>query len=267
MGGLIKDYRIKKRLSQLDVSLRIGWKDTSRLSKIEQGRVGKPSRETIEKIINALELTEQEKGDFLLVGGYLLTDKEIEKVIKEYRERLDNWPYPVYIMDFTWRLLYSNLLNLDLLNLAHFWKAEIERIHPNALLFAFLPKDQFPVEVMKGEDADHLYPFPVAQIVSFKTETIKYSGEAWYTKLISSLYSDEAFRELWAKLDTKDYYKKLLDYEFKKVTGIYNSQKLTFNFHMQTAKIINDPRFQIVFYFPADEQTTENLSRIQNKIT
>jgi len=35
LGGLIKDFRIKKRLSQFDVSLRIGWKDTSRLSKIE----------------------------------------------------------------------------------------------------------------------------------------------------------------------------------------------------------------------------------------
>jgi len=46
LGGLIKDYRIKKRLSQLEVSLRIGWKDTTRLSKIEQGRVGKPIRKT-----------------------------------------------------------------------------------------------------------------------------------------------------------------------------------------------------------------------------
>ena len=77
LGGIIKDYRIKKRLSQLDLSLRVGWKDTSRLSKIEQGRINKPSRIIVDKIINALGLTEQEKGDFLLAGGYLPTDEEI----------------------------------------------------------------------------------------------------------------------------------------------------------------------------------------------
>ena len=81
LGGLIKDYRIKKRLSQIDVSLRLGWKDTSRISKIEQGRVGKPNRQTAERIINALDLNEQEKGHFLLVGGYLPIDSEIQKVI------------------------------------------------------------------------------------------------------------------------------------------------------------------------------------------
>ena len=102
LGGLIKDFRIKKRLSQFDVSLRIGWKDTSRLSKIEQGRVGKPARETIEKIIKALELNQQEKGQLLYAGGYLPTDEEIEDIIKKVRTKIDNWHYPAYLLDFSW---------------------------------------------------------------------------------------------------------------------------------------------------------------------
>src|SRR3990167_1866129 len=103
LGGLIKDYRIKKRLPQFEVSLRIGWKDTSRLSKIEQGRVGKPTRETIEKIIKALELNEQEKGEFLFTGGYLPTDQEIKKVIEPVRDKIQNCPHPAVFIDFSWR--------------------------------------------------------------------------------------------------------------------------------------------------------------------
>lgn len=56
LGGLIKDYRIKKRLSQIDLSLRLGWKDASRISRIEQGRVGKPNRQTAERIIKIRNL-------------------------------------------------------------------------------------------------------------------------------------------------------------------------------------------------------------------
>ena len=83
LGGLIKDYRIKKRISQLDISLKLGWKDTSRISKIEQGRVGKPNRDTAERLMQALDLTEQERGNFLLVGGYLPTDEEIKIILNE----------------------------------------------------------------------------------------------------------------------------------------------------------------------------------------
>ena len=85
LGGLIKTYRINKRLSQFDVALAIGWKDTSRLSKIEQGRV-KPTRPVVEKIMAALNLSSEERGEFLLTGGYLPSDEEITKVIKIVKE-------------------------------------------------------------------------------------------------------------------------------------------------------------------------------------
>ena len=89
LGGLIKTYRINKRLSQFDVVTSIGWKDTSRLSKIEQGRV-KPTRPVVEKIISALNLSNEERGEFLLTGGYLPSDEEITKVIEIVKEKYKN---------------------------------------------------------------------------------------------------------------------------------------------------------------------------------
>src|SRR3989338_2476527 len=110
LGGLIKDHRIKKRLSQLDVSLRIGWKDTSRLSKIEQGRVGRPTRETIEKIIKALELTEYDRGNTLLSAGIAPTREEVKNVIFRLKGDLDNFKYPLLVVNFIWDTLYFNKL-------------------------------------------------------------------------------------------------------------------------------------------------------------
>lgn len=250
-GGLIKDYRLQKRLSQQEVSLVIGWKDTSRLSKIEQGRVGKPARKTAEKIIKALDLNDQEKGEFLLVGGYLPTEQEIKKTLKDLIPQVDNWPYPAYIMDFSWRALYTNELNLKVLNLSFKWKQTIIKIKPNVLIFPFLPAEQFPVQVEKGEDNKSLKPFKIAQIAAFKVETLHYQNESWYKKLIQQMMEFEDFRILWPKITQGDYHKKLLDREFKRISGIYNGKKKTYDYHIFTTRFINDPRFQIVMYFPA----------------
>lgn len=251
LGGLIKDYRLQKRLSQQEVSLAIGWKDTSRLSKIEQGRVAKPKRETAERIIKALNLENQEKGEFLLAGGYLPTDLEIKNIIKEMGKKVDDWPYPAYIMDFSWRLLYTNDLNLLAFNLPLSWKKVVLNLKPNVLSFAFLPKEQFPAKVEKGEDKKNLKPFVVALIAAFKAENLKFQQESWYKKVVQGLMGFEEFRKLWPKIGAKDYPKKLLDYEYKKITTFDKDKKKSLEFHILTAKVINDPRFQLMLYFPA----------------
>lgn len=251
LGGLIKDYRLQKRLSQQEVSLAIGWKDTSRLSKIEQGRVGKPKRATAERIIKALKLENQEKGEFLLAGGYLPTDQEIKNIIKEIGKKVDEWPYPAYIMDFSWRLLYTNSLNLLAFNLPLSWKKVVLNLKPNVLSFAFLPKEQFPAEVEKGEDKKNLKPFAVALIAAFKSENLKFQQESWYKKVVQGLMGFEEFRKLWPKIGAKDYPKKLLDYEYKRITTFTGKKKKSVEFHILTAKVINDPRFQLMLYFPA----------------
>lgn len=263
LGGLIKDYRIKKRLSQQDISLKIGWKDTTRLSKIEQGRVGKPTRETVEKIIKALELTEQEKGEFLLIGGYIATDDEVRIIVSQVKSKLDNWSYPAYLMDFSFRIVYTNLLNLKVLELDSKWQKVIEKNKPNVMVFPFLPRDQFPVTVLKGEDVNSLKSFQIAQIATFKTETYKYQSESWYNKIVQELMSNVDFRELWAKIDQKDYHKKFYDYEFKRIESKYNEEKKTLNFHIYTTKLINDPRFQLVLYYPADNQTQDLFKEVR----
>src|SRR3990167_9002260 len=108
LGGLLKDYRLQKNLSQLEIAFSLGWKDTSRLSRIEQGRIDKPQRKRMDKICQIMELKDEEKNHILLSGGYLPTMEEIENVRKDLHNLLYNWPYPATVRDFSWRIIDSN---------------------------------------------------------------------------------------------------------------------------------------------------------------
>lgn len=42
-----------------------------------------------------------------------------------------------------------------------------------------------------------------------------------------------------------------MDYEYKKITLTEKGERTSKDFHIFSAKLIDDPRFQIIFYFPA----------------
>src|SRR3989338_2584299 len=108
LGGLLKDYRLQRNIPQMEIAFALGWKDTSRLSRIEQGVVEKPPRELIDSICAALKLTELEKNALLFAGNYLPTKEEIENVRKETEGYIEQFPYPVAIFDFCARNILIN---------------------------------------------------------------------------------------------------------------------------------------------------------------
>lgn len=250
LGGLIKDYRIRKRLSQAEVSLRIGWKDTSRLSKIEQGRVGKPTKKTIARIVEALEITDQERGEFLLTGGYLPSNEEIKKVITIVKRRIMEWPYPSYLIDFSWRCLLMNKKTVDVFGFPEMMVKNVTMSKPNLLEFAIAPKDIVPVDIFKGDNEDSLKPFLVAQIAQFKIEQNGRENDTWYKQLIAKLAQNNQFIKLWNEIKPTDYHKRLLDYEYKIVEWPDDKQR-KYQFYIFTSRLIFDQRFQIVHYLPA----------------
>ena len=108
LGGLLKDYRLQKNIPQLEIAFALGWKEASRLSRIEQGIVVKPKREVIDKIMNAMDMKSEERNNLYTVGGYVPSKKEIEEVRKKLDSIMSVFPYPAEAMDFTWRLIHHN---------------------------------------------------------------------------------------------------------------------------------------------------------------
>lgn len=250
LGGLIKDYRLKKRLSQQEVSLRIGWSDSTRLSKIEQGRVGKPMRETIDKIMEALELTKQEKGEFLLTGGYLPTEEEIQGMIKKMAQRIDNWSYPAALTDYTWRSLYANDEILKVFGVPPFFKKMDPKDRINILEIPFFPQEMLGSITRKGDFQKSAVSFKVGIVSHFKSVHRGMENEDWYQKLIKKLMRNEDFRIVWNQVDIKDCYKELSNYEYKEIQILDNPLKIK-KYHEFCSQVIEDVRFEVLLYLPA----------------
>lgn len=113
-GALIRDWRRRRRLSQLEVSLEAAV-SARHLSFVETGR-SRPSRELLLHLAEHLEVPLRERNAILLAGGYApvfpesaLDDPEMTPV----RAALDkilagHEPYPALIVDRRWDLVARN---------------------------------------------------------------------------------------------------------------------------------------------------------------
>lgn len=79
-GKTLKRIREAKGLPQREAARRIDM-DHARFSRLENDRTGfNPTRETVEKIAQALEASEEERGELLAAAGRL--DQEIESMAR-----------------------------------------------------------------------------------------------------------------------------------------------------------------------------------------
>src|SRR5919201_3605571 len=114
LGTLLKDWRQRRRLSQLDLALEAGV-SARHLSFVETGR-SKPSREMVIHLAEQLEVPLRDRNHLLLAAGYAprfgersLDDPEMTPV----RQALDlvlggHEPYPAAVVDRWWEMVAAN---------------------------------------------------------------------------------------------------------------------------------------------------------------
>jgi len=254
LGGLIKDHRIKKRLSQLEVSLRIGWKDSTRLSKIEQGRVGKPTRETLDKIVNALELNAYDRGQIFLATRIVPTSEEVNSVILKVKEKMKDFKYPLMLVDFTWNTFYFNKLCIDLFKLSDKEYRFLEKNKLNWLELLFLRKSFNNVKLKAGYTEMSMSVSEEYFISHFKFEQSNNTSEKWFRNLLLKLSKDSNFRKLWAKTPpSKEEH--FYNYEINHFTGNWRGKEETLRFHIFAVHPTFDSRFALLIHQPADVNT------------
>lgn len=252
LGGLMKDHRIKKRLSQLEVSLRIGWKDTTRLSKIEQGRVGKPTRKTLDKIMSALELNEKEQAEMLMAGNIIPNLEEAAAVLKKLKNFLNDFNTPIILLDFAWNIYFLNNFAKELYSLS---KQEYELISKQANWFEshFTSEIFSKVRILGGNSKQDLKPFKEHIISHFKYEQSENLNEKWLKNIISNSSKDPDFRKLWTETNVSD--KNYLDnFEVYQFQSTSNNKKQEMTFNIYSIKPAFDFRFTFLIYEPTDKK-------------
>ena len=223
------------------------------LSEIETGTTKQPSRETLQKILNALdEISPLQADDLQIIYGYygykkhnpLPTNKEIERACDYWKNFYGDIPYPAYLVDFGQRLLDWNKFAPRLLGMKY----------ENPKLQAFQGITIFDLAftlanglVKIGNREAYLKNL----IHIMKSEFQPYQDEIWYPGLIKQVgqrYPE--FQKIWDGLP-----------EFIKPPTTGNIITLHVNsddvlkFHLIGTAFIDDQRFRVVQWIPIDEKT------------
>src|SRR5881227_2919272 len=114
VGTLLRDWRQRRRLSQLDLALEAGV-STRHLSFVETGR-SRPSPEMVLHLADQLEVPFRERNQLLLAAGYAprygarsLEDPEMAHVRDALGRVLSGHePFPAIAVDRSWNLVASN---------------------------------------------------------------------------------------------------------------------------------------------------------------
>jgi transcriptional regulator with XRE-family HTH domain len=114
VGVLLRDWRQRRRLSQLDLALEAGV-STRHLSFVETGR-SRPSPEMVLALADRLEVPLRERNQLLLAAGYAprygarsLDDPELAQIRDAVgRVLAGHEPYPAFAVDRRWELVMSN---------------------------------------------------------------------------------------------------------------------------------------------------------------
>jgi transcriptional regulator with XRE-family HTH domain len=253
LGGLIKTYRMNRRLSQFDVASAIGWKDTSRLSKIEQGRV-KPTRQVVEKIMDALNLDEVERGEFLHAGDYIPTENDIKRVRKVVQPFLDRWPYPALLDDFTWRLIAFNKKGLKLYGINENWAFQIRKTKPNLFELIFNPEIAKGL-IIRGKDNSYWYEWAKENIGQFKIEHHYHSNEPWFQQLMKKLMPLPHFREMWNEVRSHTFKGLIHRYSHFTILAEQFKEESRLSFNAFILPYFRDRRFDLTLFVPVDNET------------
>ncbi|HEU5046887.1 MAG TPA: helix-turn-helix transcriptional regulator [Rickettsiales bacterium] len=114
IGGLIRQWRVHRRLSQMDFGLMAGV-SSRHLSFIETGR-SKPSREMILQLARSLELSYRQTNAMLKAGGFAeiyrteeYNDVQLKLPLEVMRKMLKTHdPFPAFVIDRHWNIVEAN---------------------------------------------------------------------------------------------------------------------------------------------------------------
>jgi len=184
VGDLLRDWRQRRRLSQLDLALEAGV-STRHLSFVETGRA-KPSPEMVLHLADELEVPLRERNRLLLAAGYApvyeeraLDEPEMQPVHDAIQLVLDGHePYPAITVDRGWALVAHN--------------------RAAGLLMAGLPEDLLapPLNVLRASLHPEGMAPRIANLAQWKAHILERLGRQ------VQLTGDPALRTLYDELDS-----------------------------------------------------------------
>jgi transcriptional regulator with XRE-family HTH domain len=159
VGGLIRQWRQRRRLSQLDLACDAGI-STRHLSFVETGRA-QPSRDMLLHLSEQLDVPVRERNVLLVAAGYapIFPERPLEDpALAAARAAVDlvlerQKPYPAFALDRHWRIVASNSALPELYDDV---AADLLKRPVNAMRLSLHPRGLAPRILNLGEWRAHL---------------------------------------------------------------------------------------------------------------
>jgi transcriptional regulator with XRE-family HTH domain len=256
-GAKLRTLRRGTKRTQLWVEAEAGL-GTGYLQRVESGRVRQPGRETLERILDALDARYSERREILEVFGYqvvtpLPTPDDIEWAIGTSSGELNDFPFPAYLLDCNHRLLAWNAAFPRLLAL-HPADPRLEELRNRSILAAFFDPTSRLYPLLAEPDR-----FLPALLKAFRHEKHRFGREPWYADILDQLNQLPRFRHYWSIAETEE----LPSSAARALVPVRLSVPRTgeLAFRLSTERLTRDDRFRLVFYFPTDPKTMDTCAR------
>jgi transcriptional regulator with XRE-family HTH domain len=245
----LREARGKTQLAvELDADLGTGY-----LQRVEYGRVAQPGRDTLERILSALDATYRERRDVLEEFGYSVATsppnaEEIAWACAFCQPELDEAPFPAYALDCTHRMIAWNRQTPRLFGLLPGDPA-LGRLAGRSLLEAWFD-DASPLARLVLEPE----VFLPAMVRAFRSEMAAFRGESWCAAVIERLLALPRFRRYWSETEPEPVSaaRALVPVRLR-VPGVVTPLQ----FRLSAEHLVDDIRFRLIYFFPADLPTMQ----------
>ncbi|MBV8517687.1 MAG: helix-turn-helix transcriptional regulator [Acidobacteria bacterium] len=257
-GRLLREWRSRRRVSQLDLALEAGV-SSRHVSFIETGRA-QPSREMILVLARVLDVPLRDRNDLLVSAGYAAIYRATDldaPALEQARRAVDfmlrqQEPYPAIVVDRSWNLLKANHGAVKLVeafadpDAANEWAG-------NAMRLMFHPRG-LRQHIVNWE------AMAAALIQWLHRDVLSGLGGADTRRLLADLLTYPGVPPRWRTLDLDASTAPFLAIEFQKDDlGLRYFSTLT---SLGTPHDITLQELRVEAFFPADAATEEASQRL-----
>lgn len=248
----LRNYYGKTQLQvELEASLGMGY-----LQRIETGKVQQPEQDTLERILSALGAQYSERREVLEMFGYLVdapipSDAAIEWAIGACEKELEGALFPAYLLDCAHRLLTWNRLVPRIFDLERI-RRRAGSAHASALKIVFDEDYGFAPRILNQE------AFFLAQIRALHYERQRFQDEDWYQDIIEEMMLRPAFARYWSRNRSHE-----TPFAARPLTllSLDCGDDGVLQFRLLSESFVQDKRFRVIYYLPADARTIAHSLR------
>lgn len=246
MGGArLRDLRQQAHRTQLwveaDADLGTGY-----LQRVESGKIAQPEPATLERILDALDATYDQRREVLRLYGYGIpapppTAEDAARAVAACRRELDEAALPAYLLDFTPRLIAWNRFVPLLFEVS---EARLRALTCRSFLAAWF--DPASPLAARLAEPDRFLP---ALVRTYRVEM----RQLGFEPELADLQALPLFRRHWAAVGQES--PQVSAGRLRVPVRLRARDGAVLQFRISSEPLARDGRFRLIYYIPADPAT------------